>query len=471
MQSNMAKVKGFGYLEILMIYLLLNPVLDLLTSVMKELWGIELSIGILARGSFVLFTVVYMVFKNKYNPKLKKITLVYIGLVAVYLTFFIFNMYTYKGMAATIGEIKSIIKTFYFPILVVCILNCVYEEKEKIDMKWLAVNGLFYSAVMLLAQITGTQFSSYAFDKVGHTGWFYASNESGALMAILFPIVVWFIIENKKIFSAAKFLVLAFYIYSMYQIGTKVPAIAAVGTMGLVTLCFLIKSVVCKNKKERIKKFVIGGLLTAFSICLIFVSPVGENLDIHSQWFDENLSGVVESYGHKQPSAENSGEKENEKEITIEISESQARVLSFIFSSRDRYVLAKIQESMEAPMALKVLGLGFQEKVSDGSYSNEIVEIDYFDILFAYGLIGALLYWVFVFGVLFYGLYLLIKYMKLNLNNPMWYGIVSILMSLGVGFFAGHVFIAPAVSIYPAVIIIFSLYTVNTEEKGLKFKA
>lgn len=39
--------------------------------------------------------------------------------------------------------------------------------------------------------LTSTSVSSYMYMKAGQSGWFYAGNELGSLLAIAFPVVVW----------------------------------------------------------------------------------------------------------------------------------------------------------------------------------------------------------------------------------------------------------------------------------------
>lgn len=470
MRKGEKRVREVGFYEILIIFLLLNPTLDLLTSVMRIFWGVELSIGILVRGAFLVFTVLYMLIKRRYHPKLKVITWIYLGTVVACLTIFLANMYSLKGLEAAVSEVKGVIKSFYFPILVVCILNCVYHCREKINIKTLSINAFYYSAVLLISQITNTQFSSYGYDKVGHTGWFYAANETGALMAILFPVVVWTVMENKKIYDVAKVGIIAIYIYCMYQIGTKVPALAAVGVTVSMLICYIIKSIICKTKKIYIKKTFISLVLCVISIVGIYISPVGKNLSIHSEWFGNNSQDIIKTYdnNHGNTRYEDGEEKHTGETKKFEVTEKQIRVLSFIFSSRDTYVISKIEDMMNSPLKYQLFGMGYTVQEENGSYVNDIVEIDYFDVLFAYGIIGAILYWVFVLGILIYGLYLLIRYMGNNICNYVWYGILAILLSLSIGFFSGHVFISPAVSIYPVIIIVFALYSVKTT-KGICF--
>ena len=492
-RSGTKVVESAGYLKILMIYILLNPTIDLITSVMKELFGVELSIGILARGLFLVFTLLYMIIRKKYHPKLKVITWIYLSIMGMYLAGFLVNIYTNKGLGITVNETKSLIKTFYFPIFTICAFNCIYEEKNKINSSVLAINGIYYAVVMILSQLTKTQFVSYTYNKVGHSGWFYAPNEVGALMGILFPILIIFIVENKKMLYWMKIITICGFIYSIYQIGTKVPAIAVIVTLFSLMFHYIIKANISKSYKVYLKKISTSFALLVFSIVLIFVSPIGKNLNIHSQWFDVNSDKITNSYV-EQPSNENETQDENkvsneESTRTIEsgsqenvknelpngesvdkniqnkdkkgttVSPKQAKILSFIFSSRDIYVISGLEQFNKAPLLDKILGLGFYSENAYGTYAMRIVEVDYFDILFSYGIIGSLLYWIFIITLILYIAYKFIRDIKSNLcDTIIIMSVVSILLSFGIAFFAGHVFISPGVSIYPLIIIIFTVY-------------
>ena len=52
---------------------------------------------------------------------------------------------------------------------------------------------------MVISISTSTDFGSYEWMKVGSRGWFYAGNELGSILAIIFPIVVLYSIQNKEL--------------------------------------------------------------------------------------------------------------------------------------------------------------------------------------------------------------------------------------------------------------------------------
>ena len=83
-----------------------------------------------------------------------------------------------------------------------------------------------------------------------------------------------------------------------------------------------------------------------------------------------------------------------------------------------------------------------------------IIEIDYFDIFFNFGIIGSLFYWLIVLGSLGYSIKRAFKNWKLlEAGSVVPYYICAVGLAFGIAMFAGHVFVSPAVSFYLALLI------------------
>ena len=93
--------------KIITIFFLIQPILDILTSLLN----IPASIGILFRGAFVLYALIYCFIKGN------KITYVYLAISSIYLlTNLIVHAHTIDGFSVG-TQMNSLIHLTYFPVL------------------------------------------------------------------------------------------------------------------------------------------------------------------------------------------------------------------------------------------------------------------------------------------------------------------------------------------------------------------
>lgn len=502
-----------NYFQIVMVFILLNPVIDLFTSIMKTKFGVELSIGIIIRGLFLAFTVLYMIFKHKYHPSFKKITWIYLCGTLLCSIIFIINVYNVEGMSSVISETKDLIKVFYFPTMLVAIINGMYEVEDQIDISIVKENGIFYVMVMIIAQITRTQAKAYSYG-AGHVGWFYAGNEVGAIFGILFPIVLLCIFEKWKRGIALKVIVTSIFIYVMFQLGTKVPALSVFFTLAVVIIQYIIKYFSCNRQKRELLKIIGCMMLLIIAFIIFQYSPLKTNLNNHSQWFENKKENIVQSYTDGQGTAKekftneenkneensnsqvvngnnqeksnnadinnevstnqsnhvNSNEsiianKESEDNSKIQISEKNAKILSLIFSSRDRFALARINQFKDANITEKLFGMGYLTMDQSGNIVNNMTEIDYLDIWFSYGILGFIFYMIPIIYIIIYIMKnFFCKFRDNIIKTDIILYFISIFLGLGIAFFAGHVLNAPAVSIYLAIELMFLYYKIDKDK-------
>ena len=115
----------------------------------------------------------------------------------------------------------------------------------------------------------------------------------------------------------------------------------------------------------------------------------------------------------------------------------------------------------------KFFGIGYTFQI-DGQWRTDVVEMDFVAIFLKQGIIGLVVYMV---PILYFAVLCIRKLFKQIKNfwelEPALVYTYAILMGLGCAFLAGHVLVAPAVSIYIAICII-KLYAFleENEEQG-----
>ncbi len=422
------------------LFLFLNPFIDLITSLTIYTFKINFTFGMIIRFLFLFLMVYYLIFKS--NNKYKKFNLGYLLLIIVFFILHLLNMYNIKDIHVLIGEIKILLKIIYFPVLLLAIFNYFYDEKIKINHNIFNIISIIYLAFILIPIITNTSFETYLSGKIGYIGWFNSPNEVGAILAVLSPFIISKIFNNfNKIYS---YILFAIYVFIMLKIGTKVPFFGILLTVFTYFLIYVLRFILNKKKDflSFLKRpFFLPVMVSIIIMILLYtVSTLNFNLNFHK-----------ESLQSKPDSTE---------KLTVD------DYKNLIFSSRDVYNDIMQKKFKLVSSTEQLFGLGYKDVNNLFNKAFNIVEIDYIDIFYMYGILGFIIIFCFFISLLLNIFLKSIKRIKLIIYNeeliPYY---ISIVLILGIAFFAGHIFTAPAVSIYPIVIILFLHFKIKDYEK------
>ena len=227
----------YYFCNIFYIFLLIQPILDLLTSLMVRFTTLPLTIGMIIRGLFLFGMIIYLVFINKSVHKKK--SLIYLAILCIFSILYIITKNGILSLGFLKTEVIYLFKYMYFPITALCLINVFDEvklEKEKI-FKICIIEALLYSILIIMPEITNTAFSSYLDDNKGTVGWFYAANEIGAIMVALFPFLYYLLFEREGIIKIA--LIFTIVILAMTLLGTKTSFLGMLITEIIYALYFL----------------------------------------------------------------------------------------------------------------------------------------------------------------------------------------------------------------------------------------
>ncbi|MEH6890339.1 O-antigen ligase family protein [Bacillus sp. JJ864] len=432
-----------------LLFIALQPVLDLLTSLSIQMLHMDATLSIVVRFSVMLLAMIYLFIYQK-NKK----PLVYICLLGVIMTAGLLNNLVVKHPISLGEEVKFMAKCMY-PIVMLFGYILVFKTLQGkqnsfyILLRYFLYASLFISIVMVISIATGTDYQSYTNEKIGSKGWFYAANEISAILAITFPVVVLYSIHKTTSFTQAYYwLPTILALYSSIMIGTKVGYVASIVTLG-VALFFSFIEYMMKRKGEGkgrpqlintiLALIVLGGTAIATPF-----TPIAKNMGIHLQIY--NKPHVNEQA--EQPS------KQEERALTT------GEVNSLIYSDRDKFLNAHQKYFQEAPLSQKLLGMGYA-----GNYEKtpKVIERDFHDLFFWFGIIGFIMY---LLPFVYFGIritlciltnfksILTIKYMLLS---------TAIVLAIGTATAAGHVFTAPAVSIFFVALLAYLIVDLQAE--------
>ena len=249
-----------NFYKIIILFIWCNAFIDVITSLSVRFINFPLTFGAIIRYILMLI-VTYYVFVTKKNYKHKKY-LSYILFLFTYIFVFVILMISDKNLLVGFFELKYSLKTFYFAILIFnfYILNKEDNDNFLINHRDLVISLGAYIVIILISTMLGTNFASYSNYKMGTNGWFFAANEIGAIMGIMAPLMVYYIIRIKNIFLKTS--VLLIYVYANMIIGTKVPFLGTVLSLLFLSIYIIIKTIV-KKKRENVYNVVFRNFIKA----------------------------------------------------------------------------------------------------------------------------------------------------------------------------------------------------------------
>ena len=433
----MKKKQNFIY-----IYLLLLPIIDVITSLMTRFGDFRLSLGMVVKGLTLLFSVLYIVIWSK--SKWRKKSILYLFILFAYFIIYILCKSEIWLTGNYLNEIMNSFKYFYFIVMLLGVINIFDDYKIDNDFikRVFLIFSIMYTILLLVPAITNTAFSSYNTDLIGgDNGWFYAANETGAITVLLL-LGTTYLLNNKKKWSILCFIPI---LLSISLIGTKVSYMGMI----LAVITIIIFNLLINKKEGIISSLLL--LLVLIGVCNY--SPAMSNLEEHNQRIeDEKKSEIVipkklDNYIHN---------------------EALARLVKLGLNGREEFFLNNVDIYAETSIEDKLFGLGWSNCDSEETcdYYNKMIEIDYLDVYFRYGIVGFIIYFIPI-------IYTFIIFFKSKKELQSYYYFIFLLIGLLVSSIAGHVLSAPAVSIY-LVLIIYMLnnsYSFKINEKEVTILA
>lgn len=421
------RVNNFIY-----IFLLFQPLLDIITSLMTRFLDTKITLGLLVRGSLFVISLIYILFLSK--SKYKKKSTIYLIILSIFtIIYFGTKISIFTNMSFIVSEVIYLFKYYYTLIMFLTLLNLFDEFKpnNRKIFKLLQIELFLYCFSIVLANITGTAFGTYA-GGFGNTGWFFAGNEIGIIAALLLPFT--YLLINKAISFKPLFYIVPI-VLGIEIIGTKTSMLGLLMPTTIFCIYYLIR---IKNGKA--KHF----FMTLIILVIIIISspnlPVVENIKNSISRFDNRL---------------------NKEDLDEDYSDTMLSTV--LLSDRDYYLKKTVKIYEKASNTDKLFGLGFvnREEINDKNIE-KLVEMDFYDVYYHYGIIGFIVYML----PFIYFIIMTIKYcfkLKFKLNYKQLILGYASYVALFISFMCGHVLGAPAVSIYMCIAMVLLLYYLENE--------
>ncbi len=391
---------SFDWFIILAMFFLL-PV-DMINGILLKR-GIELPISI--GQLYKLFVLLLVFIRLGIRPKFD-----FMFLIGVFILFALpsFLEFFFNDTITTRIVVNDLIKTSkYISVFLVFIyFSRVYAFPRKFTRtlirNWVVFSYIVF-AINILLKYIGLGFPFYDYDNTGTTGFFYAGNEISALHLILYGMIAYELFEIKK----AKTSFFFFFLFNLF-LGITITSKTAMLGIALVTVLIIANAENINRISVRkiiiwvISILVLIPLTVYFAFKLLMGSLIMERINYFYRKWD---------------------------------------FVTFIFSERNLRV--------EKMMPIYMDEWNFVEKIIGGgpnlyeSQLGNVIEIDFLDIFFSYGLLGLIIFLIVII------LLFLKAYIQYRNGYP--YGRLVLLMLFVMvleSSIAGHVFNSGIAGIY-----------------------
>ncbi|WP_232324872.1 O-antigen ligase family protein [Halobacillus mangrovi] len=457
------------YKKLLLLFIIVQPVLDILTFFSIKQFDSSLTIGIIVRVLFMGLSLLFIFFGNSSTYKKYVIPYLLILFAAVGIGL-VYNFFD-KPVFEPFLELQFLAKTLYF-IIMFCSYLLLFTNKDQMDetkldiLKSLTIAMLIVSLTMFLSIVTGTASNTYEYGKFGFKGWFFSGNEISSIIAISFPLVYLYSLKKMDNFKQWYYFipVLLLAIVSIL-IGTKVSYFAVLGASIIIVFSYVVwwlASLIKKAKNHTVNLRLIMSLV--FLILFGAITPLSPSFT--------NVAGDVgkisEEKAKQQEEKDKGGDSEggmspegepapDEGDIDEDVSLIESPVLRILLSSRNLFFANTLEQYKNADLVQKSFGMGYAGNYKE---NRKLIEMDFFDLFFSYGIIGSLLLFMpfITLAFLFIKRLFTMPLRVITPENVLLF--VAIGMGSGIAFLAGHVLYAPAVNIYlalPMVLMIINL--------------
>ncbi|MGI5906821.1 MAG: O-antigen ligase family protein [Candidatus Pararuminococcus gallinarum] len=434
------------------LFIIAHPLIDIATALGTRA-GLSITFGVVVRVLFMVCMAAYVCFIAQF--KNKKLCCAYLGAVILYCVFFLFYFLIKGGISAAFGNLKELIKVFYFSFILVSFYALYKQKNFVVSNKILTLTVVGYMAVIFIAFITNTGFTAYNYG-FGNNGWFYAANEIGAIVSILIPVAILFafqvLVDERRNFSiwikAIAIIALGLVCFCSTYIGTKVVFIGIIGYI----ICSLIWSLIvwlCTKDKKKLVQMVI-----CLAMCLVIAISYFANSPLR-----KNIQGVMmPNYEEIKKPIKQEIEKpdtEQKENLSAIIQSKSFRVANWLLSNRLTNILPIHYVFSQQGLLSQFIGIGYVDLDAYEASIQTAIECDPFALLYRHGFMGLLLFYAPIIGIFFYMLFhFLRRFTKLICSLSFCTYLYSFILGLGISTLAGHTLVAPAVSVFVAIIAV-----------------
>ncbi len=261
----MKKVIGFVKSNLLLIFLVLQPFLDILAYFQSDS---AVSLAGYFRLAVTVALPVYVLFFTKERKKFIAVMSVIVGFCALH------TLNTLRdGFAGAFSDVKYMLLVAHMPVLLFCFMF-LYEKASLLKQisTGLIINVITSVVAFYLSYALNSGNCTYPLFQMGWTGWYVIPNAQSIILSSLIPFALYFSIKYCKYYFPLTMLPLI-YMYTLN--GTKATFGAMLASFGAVAGFCFVEFVFIKDKRSRfqIYKSAMAVFLVAVSLLCYTYSP------------------------------------------------------------------------------------------------------------------------------------------------------------------------------------------------------
>lgn len=414
--------------RVLTTYFILQPLIDIITGLMKYYFDISISLAMIVRFMFIIYCGIYLL-----QSKNKKVY-IFLAIWFVYSVISITGNFIIKDNFSIMHQAYNLFRMIYFQI--VLLFFYLYMKKHKsINSEVFTKMGFIVGISLIISLVTNTSFCSYDdFDNClskGYLGYFFSANEYGSILIALLGYQFIEFIKKRKIINL---IVLSMLVLFLSLLGTKTSIIGLFGLFFIYIIYYLITAIFFSPEKREYK-----GAITVLFLIILLVGVNIKRLPVYNNLYDIYF-GTVESKIKENP---NITEEELKKELNNYL----------VYNGRNDFVAVNKIIYKNAPLFNKLFGITDQDNYYENQPITHINERDFHDLYMIYGIIGLIVELLLPIYIAAKMLKKIIKNIKIFLDDEIIIlGTVLVLLLL-VSYMAGHSLMHPAVAFYIAYVI------------------
>ena len=199
----------------------------------------------------------------------------------------------YEGYVDPLEDLTNLIRIYQLPLTALAFITFLRRCPECLEAikKGCFLCLMIIIVVEILSVVTDTNPYTYSTKSIGIIGWFYTGNAQSAIISMLAPVAIAYVLEKKQYhpLATAGIALLAF--GTLYLFATRLSYAALLGTAVAMALTMVIL-----KKTQKVRSLRAAGvflLCAALAVCLYSVSPmakntaaVAENLELKQQNID-----------------------------------------------------------------------------------------------------------------------------------------------------------------------------------------
>lgn len=433
--------------NVLCLYIILCPILDIVSFVFRKVFNTSISISTFLRPIIPIVVILIIFFKS--NKKLKLKLIIAAGVYGIYgiIHLVLFNMVkTGSSYSGIIHEAQYIIN-YSFMILNLFIYLYIFNKDNIYKLKnSVLISATIYIVSIFISILTGTSTSTYI-EGMGYKGWFESGNSVSAILILsLFILLILFKEKKYKYWDIAIIALIGIYLTTL--IGTRVGLYGFILVLFVYAVAEIFTAIV---KKTQLDKRVVIGSVGAVILVFIIVAVVGSNTlqrRKHLQEIEDNIvDETTASQSHISGSLLEIKEKidNNELEEGYMSDAGKQSILDLYKYANEHNVVNNdmrrqqliyntyLVKNQKNPLLI-LFGNGYM-----ANYRELVLEMEIPAFLFNFGILGFILYFVPFLLIFILAAYYTIKHIK-EIDTETILLLAALFVSFGLAFLSGYTF-------------------------------